>query len=48
MAYQHMVIKTKESKVEEKLDKWGPQGFRVVGIYRRGIGRVTIVLERDL
>ena len=48
MAYQHMVIKTRESKIQGHLDKWGPRGFRLVGCLRRGEMRVTLILEASL
>ena len=47
MAYQHMVVEVRHRKVQDTLDKWGPQGFRVVGVYRR-INRVVLIMERNL
>ena len=50
VAYQHIVIRTRENNVQAHLDKWGPRGFRVVSLYRRpgNLNKVTLVLEAKL
>lgn len=46
-AYQHKVIRTSAADIQKHLDKYGPQGFQVVGVIKPGNKKIILILEAN-